>query len=219
VKKFAIAAIFAASAINAHAESWFQYEAGIGINHYWTTNGRWYQINSPENDTNFTSLALKAGVQIPLYEREDWGVRAHVDYVHLGHTSTHCVCTPDANYSLKQERVINTSVQGANLSGNGNAQGVILSLEYFRKWRGLEFGFEGGLFPYRPSFDVGAYWYENNTYHTYHTPNALRLGGMIGVNVSYKQLTVSVDHFILPTPSNNPAVYNDATALFLTYKF
>lgn len=203
----------------AHADSWFQFEAGIGANHYGTTNGRWYQTNSPENTTRFTTPAFKAGVQIQLMQHESWGVRAHVDYVYLGRASTHCECTADANYSLKTKQIIDPSLPTANLSGNGNAQGIAITLEYYRRWRELEFSLEGGLFPYRPSFDVGAYWHENNTYHTYHTPNALRLGGMIGVNASYRQFTASVDYFILPTPSNNPAVYNNATVLFLTYRF
>lgn len=215
-------ALFALLLVPVAAHAW-QFEAGVGANRYTTRgDGTWYQTGSPGNSVKLDFPAFKAGVSVGLYEGQRFGLRAHVDYVNLGHLASRCQCTEDANYNMKTHTVVDSSVPTANLSGSGGAQGIALTLEPYLVYRDWQIGIEGGLFPYRPSWSVSALWHLDGSTHTYDTPHSVQWGKVVGVNVSYKNFGVSLQHYWLPTrysDQNAPAMFSGANVLMLTYRF
>jgi hypothetical protein len=222
------------SAAAAHADSITEYvhlELGAGVSRYGTQgDNTWYQ-QGMQHQLGLSAPVLSAGLTGPLYTREKWGVDWHVDYVSLGHVSSQCECTPvDANYSTQTHALINpmpVNVQNANFVGNGNAQGVSITIEPYFRYRGWRIGAEAGLFPYRPDWDVSVYNWSatpgaaTQTVHA-HTPNGLQLGKVVGVSVGRGPLSLSYQHFILPTKydsAHSPAIWSGADVLMVKYRF
>ncbi|MDQ7977152.1 hypothetical protein QYH69_07815 [Paraburkholderia sp. SARCC-3016] len=218
-----IAALAAGAALSlssgAHAESFFEVEAGLGVTHFDIPDGRWNQQGSPQSALHVDFPAFKIGTNFRVYEGEKFGVRAHVDYVNLGHLSARCECTEDRNYDLATKKVLDPSIPTANLSGSGNAQGVALTLEPYFLYRGWHIGVEAGLFPYRPSYSVSAFWHLDGSTHTYDTPHTLQWGQVVGLNVQRGNFGISYQYYRLPTrydDEHNPAMYKGAHVLMLT---
>jgi hypothetical protein len=225
VKKAAIAAVLALASVAAHADSWFQYEGAIGVNHYGTTNGRWYQDGMPDNVVNVSAPALSVGVGIHLYRAQDWGIDGHIAYVYLGRASAHCDCTSDANYNVVTHSVRNPKDgSGGFFTGSGNAQGISLTLEPYFTYAGWHIGVPFGAFPYRPQWDEQVTPFATDSQAGKmlyaHTPNGLQLGYSVGVSVSRGNFGVSFTRYELPSGSTQfPAIYNNANVLMLTYHY
>jgi hypothetical protein len=214
--------------IAAHAVS---FEAGISSAQYATQgDGTWYQQGLP-HVLNTHTYGFSAGFTGELYSRGAWGVDWHVDYVNLGHVSSSCKCTPmDENYDTKTHSLVANPAFDAPLAtfvGNGNAQGIAFTVEPWFKYRGLRFGLEAGLFPYRPAWDEAIYNWQvdpNTAPQTLHvsTPHGVQLGQVIGVNVASGATTWSIKHYFLPTRFDSqhyPAIWSGATVVEMKYKF
>jgi hypothetical protein len=225
----AVAAAMAFACTSANAESFFQIEAGIGVSTYRTQGDNvWYQQGQPHT-LGLSAPVLALGLTGPIYSRESWGIDWHANYVSLGHVSSDCTCTPmDENYSTRTHSKLNLyDVQDAQFVGNGNAQGVTLTLEPYFKYRGWRLGIEGGLFIYRPAWDIKVYNWSPRpgvapTTIEAHTPRNLQLGKVIGVSVGRGNLSVAYQHYFLPTrfDSNHyPAIWKGADVLMMKYKF
>jgi len=221
------------SAAAAHADSITDYvhlELGAGVSRYATQgDNTWYQQGMQHN-LGLSAPVLMAGFTGPLYTRESWGIDWHVDYVSLGHASSQCECTPvDENYSTQTHSLINpmpVKVPNANFVGNGNAQGVALTVEPYVNYRGWRLGVEAGLFPYRPDWDVTVYNWSNasgmptSTIHA-NTPHAWQLGKVIGLSVGRGPLSVAYQHYVLPTKydaDHSPAIWSGADVLVVKYR-
>lgn len=221
------------AAASAQADSITDYvhlELGAGITQYRVAgDGRWFQEGMPHS-LNLSAPALMAGFTGPLWRRNDWGVDWHVDYVSLAHVSSQCECTPlDSNYSLQTHRLIANPVPvpNANFVGNGNAQGIALTLEPYYLTRGWRFGVEGGLFIYRPAWDETVYnWspapgVEPTTIQA-HTPNGPQVGGVLGVSVGRGPWSVAYQHYFMPGwlgAKSSPPIYKGADVLMVKYRW
>jgi hypothetical protein len=231
VNSAAVAVALALACSSANAASFFQIEAGISSSNYATQgDGTWFQQGLP-HVLNIHTYGFSAGFTGALYDRDTWGVDWHVDYVNLGHVSSTCECTPqDSNYDFQKHVLIvqpGWNAPMANFVGNGNAQGVAFTLEPWMKYRGWRFGFEAGLFPYRPAWDETIYGWQvdpNTPQQTIHanTPHALQLGEVAGVNVGRGNFTIGLKHYWLPTKfdnSHNPAIWKGAWVMEAKYRF
>jgi hypothetical protein len=216
----------------AHADSITDYvraEIGAGVSRYSAQgDGTWWQ-EGMEHDLGLSAPVLMLGLTGPLYIRESWGIDWHVDYVSLGHVSSQCECTPDdADYNTHTHQLqMSHPVPNANFVGNGNAQGIAFTLEPYFRYSGWRFGLEGGAFAYRPSWDMTIYNWQGDTSVpaqtlTANTPHAIQLGAVVGISVGRGPLSVTLQHYILPTKFDNahsPAIWKGADVLLIRYKF
>lgn len=225
-------ALGCAAATQARADSITDYvhlELGAGAAWYGTKgDGTWYQQGMPHS-LGLSAPALLAGFTGPLWQRESWGIDWHVNYVYLGHVESDCVCTPmDQNYSPVTHQKLNLyNVQDAQFVGNGNAQGIALTLEPYFRYRGWRVGVEAGLFPYRPSWDEMIYnWAPGpgiaTSTITARTPHAVQIGKIVGISVGRGPLSISYQHYFLPTrfdDAHSPAIWKGADVLMVKYRF
>lgn len=234
--KARITALFSGMALAcaAHAMSITDYvhpELGLGVNRYQTYgDGIWYQ-EAMEHHLDLIAPVFSIGATGPISQRGSWGIDWHVDYVNLGHVSSQCECTPaDQNYDAVHHRLITPlpdNVGNANFVGNGNAQGIALTLEPHLNYQHWRLGVEGGLFPYRPSWNETIYdWAPGPGIPaatiTANTPHGIQLGWVVGFNVGRGPLSVSLQHYFLPNrfDSNHfPTIYTGADVLLLKYRF
>jgi hypothetical protein len=230
----AVSAALMIAAAPARADSITDYvhlELGAGVSHYnLLGDGTWVQEGMPQNSTKLSAPVLSLGFTGPIVERASWGIDWHVDYVNLGHVSSDCECTPmDENYDPKKHRLVDhpTDVPNAEFVGNGNAQGIAITLEPYVRYRGFRFGIEGGLFPYRPSWEEQIYHWQVNpnvapqTLNV-STPHGMQLGKVLGASVSRGNFTLAYQHYFLPTrydSAHSPAIWSGADVLMIKYRF
>jgi hypothetical protein len=212
----------------AHAVS---FEVGIGSSNYTTAgDGRWYQLGLP-HVLNTKTYGFSAGLTGELYSVNSSGIDWHADYVHLGHVSSTCACTPvDENYDLGSKTLITKVGYNAPLAqfvGNGNVQGIALTVAPWTRIQGWKLSAEGGLFIYRPRWNVNVYnWQVDQntapqTLHV-HTPQNLQPGFVIGVGVGRGPFTVSLKHYFMPGwvgDKTSPPIYKGATVVDVKYRF
>lgn len=222
------------AAAAAHADSIADYvhvEMGAGAARYSAQpDNTWYQ-QGMQHDLGLSAPVLMLGLTGPIYTRESWGVDWHIDYVSLGHVSSQCECTPvDADYSTATHSLIKpmpVNVPNANFVGNGNAQGVALTVEPYFRYRKWRFGVEAGLFPYRPDWAVTVYnWSDEpgQTPQTLHveTPHARQIGKVVGASISRGPFSLAYEHYFLPTrydSTHSPAIWSGADVLLARYRF
>lgn len=219
------AAVMLAAPI-AHAQ--VRFELGAGMTQYRTIgDGVWYQEAQPHT-LNLRAPMVTAGLTGPIYTREKWGIDWHADYVNLGHTSSECMCTPmDENYNAaSHQRLYNFDVPDVRFSGNGNAQGVALTVEPYVNYRDWRFGVEGGLFLHRAAFDVKVYdWMVEGSRAAgpqtieVGTSHKINRGAVAGVSVGRGNWRVSYKHYWMPVHSEYPPLWKSADVLELKYVF
>lgn len=213
----------------AQAESWFQYEAGVGATMYQTEDGRWYQQGMAQSEVHSTNVAFSLGVTGPLVTRGKWGVDWHVDYENLGRAAASCWCTPnDENYN-PHSHTYNPNVLPAPLAyftGNGRSYGFALTLEPYYWVKGVRVGVEAGAYINHESWDEDvSHWASNWNMPLEHNTISLdkwAVAPVVGVNVGNGKWTVSYRHYFLSRENKGeqfPPVWNDANVIELKYKF
>jgi hypothetical protein len=225
-------ALGCAAATQARADSITDYvhlELGAGVSRYRPMgDGTWYQAGMPHS-LGLSAPVLSAGFTGPVWRRESWGVDWHVDYVNLGHVHSSCSCTTDDNYDAKSHRELSNPppAPNADFIGNGNAQGVALTLEPYYLYRGWRIGVEVGLYPYRPSWSETVYgwtpsWSVPGRTVVVNTPHAWQIGKVVGLSVGRGPLSIEYQHYWLPTrytDESPPAIWGAADVLMVKYRF
>jgi len=202
--------------VAAHA-SWFEYEAGAGLTSYETEDGRWYQQRM-QHDLTTIAPEYSVGVTGTIVSRGAWGVDWHADYVNLGRAAASCQCTTsDADYAAHRR-----GAPTAYFSGSGRAQGVVLTLEPYRWYRGWRFGVEAGAYVYR------ATWQDSVTAWTDGLPD-MHMGvakwnaaPVVGVSVGDGKWSVNYRHYFTGLNSrqmNVPPLWNDADVIEIKRRF
>jgi hypothetical protein len=220
---------------SAHADSITDYvhlELGAGVSWYdRQPDGTWWQRGMPHS-LGMSAPVLMAGFTGPLWARESWGVDWHVNYVYLADANAECFCASvDANYDVHTHQRVYTypyqNLPPAKMVGNGNAQGVAITMEPYYRYQGFRFGVEEGLFPYRPSWTEQVYSVQDNVgvaphNITYPTSHAVQLGEVAGVSVSHGPWSLSYRHYRLPTRMGGgqiPSLLTAADVLMVKYRF
>ena len=156
MKRIAAVLALIGGALAAPAAQAWQFEHGAGLTIYQTEDGRWYQQGAPHSLHNNTP-AWSLGVTGNVWQRADWGVAWHADYVNLGRASAECSCTPmDENYNANTHTMVVPrpyDVPNAQFSGGGRAQGVTFTIEPYYIAHGWRLAAEAGVFAYLPQWD------------------------------------------------------------------
>lgn len=229
MKRIVIAALLAASTA-AHAESFFQIEAGLGVTRYTKEDGRWFQQGTPGADNKVSSKppAFSLGLTGPIVTRERWGVDWHAEYVNLGRAAASCNCTPnDENYDAKTHKFTDVMpADPAGFSGSGVSQGFVLSVEPYYVVHSVRLGLEVGAYIHRDT------WHEYVTgWQT--TPDMPKqsfdisqkswsVAPVVGVSVSKDRYTLSYRHYFMRVNAsgrNVPPLWNDADVLEVKMRF
>jgi len=170
------------------------FEAGLGLSTFTTlADGTWYQQGLPHT-LNLKHMGATAGFTGELYAHGNWSLRYHLDYVFVGHVSSDAMATPDdANYSVKTHSCIGACLPLAEYVGNGNDQGVVLSLQPTYTFpHDIAVGFEAGIYVHRATWHETVYnWFTpGTTIHADYRPK-WQVAPMVGANVSWGNTTIS----------------------------
>lgn len=219
-----------AAASQAHAQSWFQFEAGIGESFFSTRgNGVWYQEGFPYSlKLNFP--AIEAGITGDLYQRDYWGISYHLDYVWLGRVSSDAWATSDENYDQTRHTCIRACTGSNRLArfvGTGTAQGVYLTIEPHLDYKGWRLGVEAGPFLNISRWTETVYDWNAHTVDggpnvfQVHNNAAPQLSWVLGTSIAYKSFTLTYQYFMTNGRSSEtfPAIWHGTHVLMVKYRF
>jgi hypothetical protein len=207
-------AILLALSFSAHAESFFRMEAGLGGSFSKDQgDGIWYQQGVPHHEQMATPAYL-LGFTGDLTENLRW----HADYVYFGEYSASCLCVTDQQYNTNTHTA---SVPGyIPFNGHGHTQGVAMTLDYGRTWRGVRYSAEAGPWVYWATWHVthddpaqpGAYSLNHVT--------VPQLGAVIGVRAEYGNNSLSYRLYTGSRKGNPyPAMAQYTHMLMFVHKF
>ena len=227
--KSVILAVAFALPLAAHAESFFQIEAGLGVTQYETQDGRWYQQGMPVSSVSARNLAWSVGATGALLQRGRWGIDWHVDYVNLGRAAAACECTPnDANYN-PSTHAYNPNVAPAPLAyftGNGRSQGFVLSVESYYWLQGVRLGVEVGAYVNYSQWQENVYGWTTD-YATARRDLSIStcywgVVPVVGASVGNETWLVGYRHYFTSRQhlhEEYPPVWNDVDVIELKYRF
>jgi hypothetical protein len=217
----AVASAIAMYASQASAQSWFQFEAGIGASHVTDLgDGTWIQEGAPGNKEDLNSKALMAGVTGTLYEHGKVDVRYHVDYVYLGSYTASVDGVPDDQYDAKTHSIVN--YQGERYSpfnGQGHTQGVPFTLDVGYTVRGFRIGAEAGMWAYDQTWHDSLYSLDNQWVHFDRKPK-IQLGYVAGASVSKGNFALSYRYYQIKQDwsTGTPGLARAAQTVMVTYR-
>ena len=207
--------------VAAHAESFFQIEAGIGASVIKDMgDGTWIQEGSPNNRERKTTPALMAGFTGELYRHGDFDVRYHLDYAYMGEFSASVDGVPDSQYDSVHHVIV--GYQGERyspFSGHGHLQGVPATLDFGYTYKGWRFGIEGGAWTYWQTWHESLYALDNQWHDLSHKTHA-QVSYVVGASVSHRNLSLSFRHYDVRQSWNPyPGLATGANVLMATYRF
>lgn len=222
MKRTIIAVAVALASVGAHAESFFQIEAGIGASHIKDMgDGTWIQQGAPGNTERKNTLATMIGLTGTVYQHGAWDVRYHADYVYIGGFRAAVDGVPDEYYDPKLH-IVHDLPQGMRyspFSGQGHVQGVPLTLDAGYTYRGWRMGVEGGAWVYWQTwheslYDLAGQW-DDLSHKT-----VAQVGYVVGANVSRGNFGLSYRYYGMSAKWNPyPGLATGAHVLMATYKF
>jgi hypothetical protein len=225
MKKIA-ACIIGLFAVSAHAESWFQFEAGAGMTDYTLTDGKWFQAGALNDHVVSHAPAVTVGFTGPLIERQHWGVDWHADANYFGSVSASCQCTiSDSDYNTSTKQVTPGAVT-ESYYGSGHAFGVSLMLEPYYARAGWKFGVAGGVLGYRKTWTENVSGYAGNFGDAEPIPvhlesaHGISFAPAIGMDISRGDFTLSYRYYFTSrNEGNTPPLWNDIQTVTLNYRW
>lgn len=202
----------------AHAESFFQLEAGIGAAHsadqgddIWIQQG----LGSHEQ---LNSFAWMVGVTGEPVNHLAW----HIDFVDLGRVAAQTPAVGDSEYNTQTHQVIRGAAMPnytVPFSGSGRTMGIALTLEPNYTWRGIRFGAEAGPFIYRATWNETVWNHDGTIMQIDHKPQ-IQVGYVLGASVGYKNFAVAYRFYADKTKWHPvPGLVSKTSTLMLTYRF
>ncbi|CAE6837970.1 hypothetical protein [Paraburkholderia nemoris] len=229
------------TAAAAHAESFFEIEAGIGGAAYQRgPNGLWMQ-DGFQHELHLTAPAIEVGFTGNIIQRQYWGIDWHADWAWLGTVHTDAM-VPSANTNTTSGKWIGPDLVGVNAAnpcsgpcnnlsrfiGSGHDMGFMLTIEPHVDYGGWRFGVEGGPYIHRSSWSedvvnwVGAAGDAPKNIHVAYRPE-WRVGYVIGASVGYKNFSLAYQFFkngVAGTSSNPyPPIWANTHMLLVKYRF
>lgn len=217
-----------AAATQARAESWLQFEAGVGTSAYVRGgDGLWVQ-DGFQHKVDLTAPAIEAGITGDLLQHEHWGLSYHVDWVWLATIHTQSMATPsDENYNLATKRCNGPCWPLANYIGAGHDMGVMATIEPHYDVGGWRLGVEAGPYLHKSTWSVDvAHWVSSPTATpiNLHVENWHRwtLGAVVGASIEHKRFALRYLYFMNGTPSSSanpyPPIWSGTHVLLATYR-
>lgn len=212
----------------AHAESWLQFEAGVGGAAYQHgANGLWYQ-DGFQHRLDLTAPAIEVGLTGDIYQASHWGISWHADWAWLGTIHTQAMATPsDDNYNAKTKSCNGKCWPLANYLGSGHDQGFLVTIEPHYDVGGWRFGVEAGPYLHKSTWSVDvANWVSSPTATpiNLHVENWHRwtLGAVVGASIEYKRFALQYLYFMNGAPSSNanpyPPIWRGTHVLMAKYR-
>lgn len=210
----------------AQAESWFQFEAGLGVSRIADMgDGVWIQQGAPDNKERKTTPALLAGVTGSVIERGRWDLRWHADYVYLGEFSASVDGVPDQYYDPAHHVVLPTWKQSglaySPFSGHGHIQGVPVTLDAGYAVNGWRIGLEAGGWAYWQTWHESLEGFGKSTdWHDLSHKTQMQFSYVVGASVSRKDFSVSYRYYKTTGGGNPyPGLATGAHVLMMQYRF
>jgi len=217
------------------AETWFQFESGIGATYGEKSDGRWYNGGLP-NSTGTTAPSIRLGLQFNALEPDGWvpGVKLHLTYNWLGNYNWTALAAEDQdaghtygynpstrhcnNNNCGSERVFHTT---------GWTQDIALTVEpYWNIGNGWHVGMEVGPVVYISKMDSSATNLTESRFgaagavENFHHRQSPALGAMAGVSLGKGPLSLRYDYTYTPYHSSGnyvPPAMNGYHRLTLNY--
>lgn len=209
-------ALGCAAATQARAESFFQLEAGAGVQVSRDGGDNlWVQYGLAHKE-NLTTPAWMIGVTGDVTDWLSW----HADFVDLGHVSASTMAVGDDQYDVGVHRVRPQyrNVPLTRFEGNGHTYGVALTLEPHYTWHDIRFGVEAGPFIYRTTWNETIYNLGGPP-STLGPKPEIMVKYVVGANVSYKNVGLSYRYYANKTKWNPvPGIVTGTHAVMLTIK-
>lgn len=205
----------------AHAESFFQIEAGSGLAIGQTLNdGVWYQQGNPQSHLRNLTPAYLLGVTGEMYRLDKVDFRYHIDYVYMGSQSASCQCVSDDDYNAKTNKIITPGAPTTGFSGGGHIQGIAATLDVGYNYGPWRFGAEGGPWIFWETWHEAAQTGPTGPWMNVPHKTVAQLSYTAGLNVSYKNSTLSYRYYNLPQKWNPyPALLRATHMVAFTYRF
>lgn len=210
----AVAATLGCAAVSAQAQSWFQFEAGIGIAKSADMgDGTWYQQALPHKE-KLISPAWMLGITGDPFKYLSY----HVDFVYLGKVSADTLAVYDDDYDPTSHRVLHAPAPISALTGSGRTMGIALTLEPNYTWHGVRFGVEGGPFIFRGTWNDTITNPDGTVKYLSHPPK-IQLGYVLGASVGYKDFGVQYRYYMDKTKYEPvPGLTSHTSTLMVTYR-
>lgn len=214
-------------AAGAHAQDWFQFEAGLGESYAPNMgNGVWYENGAQYPHTlDMHSLAGEVGItgDLPIPPLHVLGQTVrfayHVDAVHLAHIHTDAqVDSSDANYNATTSTCMAPCAPNIRMVGDGSVNGLALTIEPYLQEGKYRFGVEAGPFIFRPTWNL-ADWTTTGPIVMVHDP-LIQVGWVAGVEVSRGPWSIAAQYFYDRTRGDKiPAPWTGTYLLMARYRF
>lgn len=219
--KLAIAALLTVASFAAHAESFFQLEAGIGITSAEKAgDGMYYSEGFSHNTPNGSyggRVGLVANLRVPATRSFVPGVRIHADYYNFGKVKWSSVNPQDeadfagtgkqGGYSVISKSCVDDNCGDMRrFDSTGGTQAIALTVEpYWDLGGDWTVGIEAGPALYRSTWTAVATSMDNSarfgpvgTQETLtHSPH-VQLGALAGVSVSRGPFSVRANYLYAP---------------------
>jgi len=210
----AVAITIGCAATSAHAESWFQFEAGIGVAKSADSGDNvWIQYAMPHKETLTTPAWMVGITGQPLSH-----LAYHVDFVDLGEVSSSSQAVYDFDYDANTHKVLHFPAPVSSLSGSGRTLGIALTLEPNYTWHDVRFGIEGGPFIFRGTWNVSITNPDGSMKQLDHAPQ-VQIGYVAGASIGYKDISLSYRYYSDKEKWNpNPGLIKHTSTLMVTYR-
>jgi hypothetical protein len=215
-----------ALACSAHAQSFFEIEAGVGMTYYTLTDGKWFQEGALDNHVISHAPAVSIGLTGNVIDRARWGIDWHADAIYLGGVSASCQCTISDDDYNPRTHVMKAGATTESYYGSGHAVGVSLMLEPYLKYREWKFGVAAGVFGYRKTWTENVSGWDGNFGIARPVPvhlesaHGISFAPAVGVDVSRGPFTLSYRYFFTSrNEGNTPPLWDDVQTLMVTYRF
>ncbi len=238
MKRFIAAGILLAASLTAHAESWFQFEGGIGVSHYNDEDGLWINKGLP-HDSHLTAPAYRAGIQINAIDYTPGsyvpGLAIHGLYLNFGRDSIRSIAAPDGDGTPGSYNPIAHACNGPcgperDFVSGGTMQAVAITFEPYWTRGNWRFGVEAGPALFRATWDASAtaittapgYWPIGSVETFHHVPK-WEAGALVGVGACYDAVCVRYNYIFAKThtytTTNVPPGFSGAHMLTVNYSF
>lgn len=144
----------------------------------------------------------------------------------MGNVHSNAIATPDdKNYSAITKSCVGECIAHSNFVGNGNVQGMKLTLEPNYTYNGWRVGVEAGVFAFRPAWDVTVYNWVPEKGADSQTINAsgernVRVSPVVGASIGRDGLSLAYTYYFnIGSGAPFHSLWKSAHVVTIRYRF